>query len=227
MWLLTYQTNIYRDVSSGLVRMLVMNCAIALRIRSDSFTWYSSQMVVMFSLRVNGIRKQVWYGCFVILGSPYYLWVVVKVPCILVRSSGRVTLDCLTFINASFIYSSLCALDDWWNAFDSRFTCRESISFCWDVLSCRFCSLRIDTSRDTSGSSVIFIHLFIRMGFQSIREEYTFSRDPILFRFLAWFLLLDLLGDSRKSEVWRGCVWMWLIWNHISIRQIPFWSDFC
>jgi hypothetical protein len=38
MWFLTYQTNIYRDVSSGLVRMLVMNCAIALRMRSDSFT---------------------------------------------------------------------------------------------------------------------------------------------------------------------------------------------
>ena len=69
MWLLTYQTNIYRDVSSGLVRMLVMNCAIAFRIRSDSFTRYSSQMVVISSLRVKGIRKQVWYGCLVIGNS--------------------------------------------------------------------------------------------------------------------------------------------------------------
>ena len=69
MWFLTYQTNIYLDVSSGLVRMLVMNCAIAFRIRSDSFTWYSSQMVVMSSLRVRGIRRHVWYGCLVIGNS--------------------------------------------------------------------------------------------------------------------------------------------------------------
>jgi hypothetical protein len=45
-------------------------------------------------------------------GFSDYLWVVVKVPCILVRSSGRVTLDCLTFINAFFIYSSFDAETD-------------------------------------------------------------------------------------------------------------------
>jgi hypothetical protein len=60
MWFLTYQTNMYREVSSGFCWMLVTNSTIARLMRSDSFILNFSQMSVMSSLRVSGIRKQVW-----------------------------------------------------------------------------------------------------------------------------------------------------------------------
>jgi len=164
-WFLTYQMNIYRDVWSGFCWMFSTNCTIDFLIRSLGLILNSVQMVSISSLRVSGILRQVWNSCFlIIIGSPYYLWVVVKVPWILVRSSGRVTLDCLTFISAFFIYSSFDASTDWWNALDSRLICRDSISFCCEVF--RFCSWsrRMDTSRETSGLSMSVMHLFIRVG---------------------------------------------------------------
>ena len=104
MWFLTYQMNIYREVSSGFCWMFSTNWTIDFLIKSLEFVWYFVQMVSMSSLRVSGILKQVWNSCFLIIfGSPYYLLVVVKVPWIRVNSSGRVTLDCLTFDNASLI----------------------------------------------------------------------------------------------------------------------------
>ena len=63
------QRNIWREVWSGFCWMLVMNSTMARLIKSNSLIRYRSQMVVMSSLRVSGILKQVWYGCLVIGNS--------------------------------------------------------------------------------------------------------------------------------------------------------------
>ena len=44
--------------------------AIALRIKSDAFIDNRSQMDVISSLSVSGIRIHIWYGGLVIKGSP-------------------------------------------------------------------------------------------------------------------------------------------------------------
>ena len=63
------QRNIWREVLLGFCWMWVTNSTMARLMRSLSLIWYRSQMVVMSSLRVSGILKQVWYGCLVIGNS--------------------------------------------------------------------------------------------------------------------------------------------------------------
>jgi hypothetical protein len=82
------QRNIWREVWLGFWLRLVTNSTMARLMRSLSLIWYRSQMVVISSLRVSGILRQVWYGCLVIgssfrhsgfwrsLDSPYPVFVL-------------------------------------------------------------------------------------------------------------------------------------------------------
>ena len=63
------------------------------------------------------------------------------------------------------------------------------------------------------------MHLFIRMGFQSIRKENTFLRNPILLGFLGYLLLPNLFRDSAEFRFIGVWVRWFSIWNRIRIRE--------
>ena len=71
-WYLTHQTNINFPLFSGLSVWVWTNSDIARLIRSEWLIWYLSHKVVISSLRTSGNLRQVWCGCFFIVGnSPY------------------------------------------------------------------------------------------------------------------------------------------------------------